>query len=834
MACYHCGLPVPENSDWSACIEGAMRPMCCPGCQAVAQCIIDNGFIDYYRDRIGYSTTADQNNVIPPELALYDTKENAAQFGNQKDTGEAVFSIEGIRCAACVWLIERRLARLPGVRSADMNYATGRLSVCWNRAVCKPSDILKTLREIGYSAYPFDAARHGEQLEQARKKMFRRLFIAGLSMMQVMMYALPVYMAGDGTMDPDMTKLMRWAGLLLTLPAMVYSAQPFFSGAWINVKNRMLGMDVPVAIGIGAAFVGSVVATVTSRGEVYFDSITMFIFLLLCSRYLELGARRKAAAALDKLQHVLPASATRMADYPTNRTTEMISATRLLRGDVILVKPGEAFAADGVILEGDTAIDLSILSGESQAVNMTAGATVPGGAMNVTQPVVLRVTQPPGESTLSVLMKLVLQAGQAKPKIALWADKVASRFVTILLVFALGVFITWHFIDPSRAWAIAIAVLVVSCPCALSLATPTVLAAATNRLLQQGVLVVQPHVLETFHQATHIIFDKTGTLTVGKPVVSHIEPLDNLAASHCLRLAAMLAASSNHPLSRALVAAADKDTEASNSDSDLTCQNLRHLVGQGLEASIHGKRYRIGSLDFVQELTESATLTPEVPGFVSVYLGTSDVLVARFDLADGLRVDAKHTVNYFQNKGKAVVLLSGDSRSVSQHIANELGITVVLGQQLPDQKLSYVQNLQRDGAVVAMVGDGINDAAVLSAADVSFAMGDGSALAQTYADCVLLSGQLKSLTVLNDIAAKTFAIIRQNLLWAVLYNLIAIPTAAFGLLNPWMSGIGMSLSSVVVIINALRLQRVPRIRKHLDPGPQPSADAIPESLRTWR
>jgi Cu2+-exporting ATPase len=811
--CFHCGLPVPEKSNWSTTIDGVSRPMCCPGCQAVAQAIIDTGFADYYSTRIGYSATADQQTLIPPELALYDGEENAAQFGDSVENGEAIFSIEGIRCAACVWLIERRLGRLPGVRSADMNVGTGRLAVRWSRADCKPSDILRALREIGYAAYPYDATKHGEQLERARKRLFRRLFIAGLSMMQVMMYAVPVYMAKDGTMDADMTKLMRWAGLLLTLPAMAYSAQPFFVGTWLNLKNRMLGMDVPVTLGIVAAFVGSVAATLRGIGDVYFDSITMFIFLLLCSRYLELGARRKAASALDNLHHALPASAARMAGYPDIRDTELVAAARLAGGDVILVKPGEAFAADGVILEGDTAVDLSLLTGESRAQRKMVGASVPGGSVNVSQPVVLRVTNTAGESTLSVLMSLIERAGQGKPQIALWADRVAAWFVAVLLVFAVAVFVAWHFIDPARAWPIAIAVLVVSCPCALSLATPTVLAAATDRLLRQGVLIVRPHVLETLHRSTHVIFDKTGTLTEGKPVLRHIETLGDAPAALCLRVAAALAANSSHPLSEALVAALTR--ENSSSGGNLRCHEIEHVVGRGLEGVVDGIRYRLGSAAFVEELSGCRASIPASSDLVSIYLGIGGACLARFDMADGLREDARRVVEYFQAKGKTVVLLSGDQQAVTQHIADQLGIAAALGQTLPEQKLAYVQNLQREGAVVAMVGDGINDAAVLSAANVSFAMGGGTALAQMHADSVLLSGQLSSLTILDETASKTIAVIRQNLIWATLYNLIAIPAAALGWLNPWMSGVGMSLSSVVVVVNALRLQRMPRVRRNV-------------------
>jgi Cu2+-exporting ATPase len=556
-----------------------------------------------------------------------------------------------------------------------------------------------------------------------------------------------------------------------------------------------------------------VVATWRAQGEVYFDSVTMFIFLLLCSRYLELAARRKAASALDNLQHALPASAQRMAAYPAQRDTTLVAAGQLREGDVILVKPGEAIAADGIVLEGDTSVDVSLLTGESQPQRKSVGASLPGGAVNVTQPIVLRVTRSVGDSTLSMLVKLIERAGQGKPQLALWADKVASWFVVVLLLFAVVIFMLWQWIDPSRAWPIAIAVLVVSCPCALSLATPTALAAATDRLVRQAILIVQPHVLETLHRATHIIFDKTGTLTVGRPVLRHVEIMDVVSAACCLQLAAALEASSAHPLAGAIMAAAQETAATGMSEkmsARLSANEVRHVVGQGLEGSIDGQRYRLGCAAFVEGLTGYSPMHSSPAEVTSIYLGIEAAWLARFDLADSLRSDAPQVIDYFQKRGKTVILLSGDQHAITQQVATELGIPIALGETLPDQKLAFVQRLQREGAIVAMVGDGVNDAAVLSAADVSFAMGGGTALAQLHADCVLLSGRLSSLCEVADTAAKTLAVIRQNLAWATLYNTLAIPAAAFGLLNPWLSGIGMSLSSAVVVLNALRLRRSAR------------------------
>jgi Cu2+-exporting ATPase len=786
-ACFHCGLPVPAGGRWAVAIDGAPRPMCCPGCEAVASSIVACGFSDYYSSRTVFAAPADLAALAPPELALYDAGDSSA--------AEALYSVDGIRCAACVWLIERRLRSLPGVRGADMNVATGRLQVRWSPEQCRPSIILRTLRQIGYAAYPFDPVRHGEQLERERKKLFRQLFIAGLSMMQVMMYALPVYLADDGSMDADMTALMQWASLLLTLPAVAYSAQPFWRGAWTGLKQRMPGMDLPVALGIAAAFGGSVAALLRGRGDVYFDSITMFIFLLLGSRYLELSARRTAARALERLRHALPAAAARMAGYPQARETELVAAGQLCAGDLILVRPGEAVAADGVIVEGATEVDLALLTGESRAQPRGVGEALPGGAVNAGQPVVLRVTRAAQESTLALLVRLVERAGHGKPRIALWADKVAAWFVLALLMLTVLVFLYWHAVDPARAWQVAIAVLVVSCPCALSLATPTALAAATDRLVRRGVLVVQPHVLETLHRATHVIFDKTGTLTRGQPVLRRVHTLAAMERAECLAIAAALEESSTHPLGIAL--------REAGGEVRRQARELRHVAGQGIEGVIDGVRYRLGSAAFVAApfgvaQDDETTL---------VYLAGPGAMLARFELADALREDAQDVVTQFQQRGMSVILLSGDGQEVTQRVAARLGIERALGGQLPDQKLAFVQALQAQGAVVAMVGDGVNDAAVLRAADVSFAMGGGSDLARMHADCVLLSGRLSTLGDCAATAGRTLAVIRQNLAWATLYNLCAIPAAAFGLLNPWMSGAGMSLSSAVVVVNALRLRR---------------------------
>ncbi|MES2297267.1 MAG: heavy metal translocating P-type ATPase [Pseudomonadota bacterium] len=802
-SCYHCGLALAdEGAPRTVVIDGLARAMCCPGCEAVARAIVDLGQSDYYRTRSGFGANAGA--LVPPALALYDHE--LERHAIDESSSEALLAVDGIRCAACVWLIEKQLAALPGVRAASLNVATERLYVCWDSALCKPSDIFDAIHRVGYAAYFYDAQRHGEQLQRSAKSLSRQLFVAGLCMMQVMMYAVPAYLADDGTLDAPMAALLRWASLLLTLPAVCYSALPFFRGAVAGLRARMPGMDVPVALGIAAAFGASVVATARGQGEVYFDSVTMFIFLLLCGRYLELTARRKAAGALERIGRAQPDSALRMAGYPGDPAVDTVAAQTLAVGDVILVRSGDAVAADGVVLDGDTHIDLALLSGESAPQARTAGDAVPGGAINVGAPFVLRVTHTARESTLSELVKLIERAGRHKPQLALWADLVASRFVLALLAFAAIVFGVWEWIDAARAWPIAIAVLVVSCPCALSLAMPTVLAAATDRLLRRGVLVVQAHTLETLHRATHIVFDKTGTLTVGAPRLQGIDVLGEMPAPDCLALAARLEAASAHPLARALLAAAQGEQGGAPAMGAGGAKRLREVPGQGLEGMIAGCRYRIGTPAFVSALAGGAAHDFEAGGGTTVFLGSEHGWLARFQLADALRPEAAATVRHFQQAGKTVLILSGDDNAVTAGIGARLGIMDARGALLPDQKLAVIKQLQQDGAVVAMVGDGINDAAVLSAADVSFAMGAGAALAQVNADAVLLSGRLDSLSETAQVGARAMRIIRQNLVWATLYNAVAIPAAALGLINPWMSGLGMTLSSALVVLNALRVR----------------------------
>ncbi|HQR53817.1 MAG TPA: heavy metal translocating P-type ATPase metal-binding domain-containing protein [Burkholderiales bacterium] len=526
-SCFHCGLPVPAGSSYCARVDGMARQMCCHGCVAVAEAIVAQGLTGYYRHRTALPPRgAEAVPAFLAQLRLYDDPTVQQSFVREAapHVREAALILEGIVCAACVWLNEQHIGRLPGVVSVAINYATRRAYVRWDERRLELSDILKAVADIGYTAHPFDAARFDEVARRERKTALWRLFVAGLGMMQVMMYAYPAYVA-DGDMSPDIESLMRWASLILTTPVVFYSAAPFFAAAWRDLQQRRVGMDVPVALGVAVAFVASVVATLRGGGEVYFDSITMFVFLLLGGRFLEMSARASAGRAAEELLKLMPAFAARLTGFPRTRATERIAVSMLKPGDCVLVKPGDSIPADGEIVEGATEVDDSLLTGESRPVLKVRGDALTGGAVNVTSPVVMRVTRVGTETVVAGILRLLDRAASDKPALAQLADRTARVFVAVLLAVAAATAAAWGMIDPGRALWVTVSVLVVSCPCALSLATPAALTAATGALTRLGVVVTRGHALETLSRATHVIFDKTGTLTHGRLELTGVEVL---------------------------------------------------------------------------------------------------------------------------------------------------------------------------------------------------------------------------------------------------------------------------------------------------------------------
>jgi Cu2+-exporting ATPase len=803
-ACFHCGLPVPPDSDFHVRIDGKPRPMCCKGCEAVAQAIVDNGLTDFYRHRTENAPTGQE--LVPEFLRqarAYDHPQVQKTFVHieGETIREASLILEGITCAACVWLNERHIAALPGVLDVKVNYATHRARVKWDNSRIQLSQILEAVHNIGYVAHPYDPSHQERLIENERRALLKRLGVAAVLGMQIMILAVSMYAGDFYGMEPEFRSFFSWISLGITLPILFFSAAPFFRAAWRDLTHWQTGMDVPVSLGISIAFAGSAWATWQQTGHVYYDSVAMFVFFLLTARYFELVARKRAAEAGQALVHAAPAVATRLG--ADNDNEETVTVTELVAGDRVLVLPGDTVPADGEVIEGHSSVDESLLTGESDPIGKQTGDRVIGGSINFESPLVIRVTSTGEDTVLASILRLLDRAQTEKPAVSQLADRTAAWFVLGVLVLASIAAVYWWQHEPARWLPILVSVLVVTCPCALSLATPTALTAATGGLTRLGLLVTRGHALETLARANHFIFDKTGTLTLGKLRVLEIRPLAGDDEATLLNTAAALESRSEHPIARAIRTAATVK---------LTVTKAESTPGGGVTGEIDGETWWLGNINFIRQQTggvidENTIATLQAGGRTVVWLANRTGVQAGIMLGDELRPGAAELVRYLHSTGKQVTLLTGDHELAAHAVASHLGIADTHWDQTPDTKLAYVRALQQDGEIVAMIGDGVNDAPVLAGAQLSIAMGSGAHIAAANADMLLLSQQLPHLVTATQVAKKTMAIIRQNLVWAVMYNLVALPLAATGYVAPWMAAIGMSASSLLVVSNALRLTR---------------------------
>ncbi len=813
--CFHCGLPVPKGASYTVIIDSNGQEMCCRGCQSVAQVIIDNDLTDFYKHRTTKSTKP--SDLIPAELQIYDNDALQESFVSVSDDArdgsirEASLILEGIVCAACVWLNERNVKQLEGVVDFRVNYSTHRASLKWDNDKIKLSDVLQAIANTGYNAHPFDPARLDAIHQKEKSAALRRIALAGMGMMQVMMPAIAIYLGENSDMSESMRNFLRWISLIITTPVVLYSSSVFFTSAWRDLKQGVFGMDVPVSLAIGSAFIASVWATATNSGEVYFDSVVMFTFFLLLGRFLEMGARHKAGQVADALVRLLPQTATRLEkDKKGSDVQTVVTASELALGDRVLIRPGETIPADGSVIEGISSANESLLTGESLPRPKQVGDTLVGGSVNVESPLTMRVDKLGDSTMLSSIIRLLDRAQSEKPNLAKFADKSAGWFVLLLLGIAVAVFVTWWFIDPSRAFWIALSVLVITCPCALSLATPAALTAATGNLTEQGVLATRGHALETLAKINHVIFDKTGTLTHGNLKSTKTTVLGKYSQKECESVAASLEVASEHPIAKAIQSLSTKPEKIAQLSAE---------SGRGVEGKLDNRRIRLGTRSYVAELAgkfsreeereENASSDKESDESLTtrVYLGTNSEWLAVFYLQDEIRESSKSTVENLQSMGIKVSLLSGDNQQAVDLVSESLGIKSATAELLPADKLQALQLLQSQGEIVAMLGDGVNDAPVLAAADVSIAMGSGSQLAQASADMILLSENLAQLPSAIKLSQRMQTIIHQNFAWAILYNVVAIPLASMGWVSPWMAAIGMSVSSIVVVLNALRLKK---------------------------
>lgn len=796
--CFHCSEPIPKGVQLTARHQNIDRAVCCIGCQAAAQWIEGLGLTDYYRLRSEPAqrseATLDFSAWDRPELARLHVRHVS------DERCEVAVLVEGLRCSACAWLIERALGNAPGVAEVGVNAAARRVHLTFDPRQSRLSDLLTALARLGYVPHPLTEEAIDSLRQRETRAAMKRLVVAGLGAMQAMMYAVALYAGVFDGIDPIVRDFFRWLGFLVATPVVLYSAQPFFAGAMRELHARRVSMDTPVALAIALIYIASLVETLRGGHEIYFDSVSMFVLFLLIGRYLEMRARHRAGDVVDALSRMQPMLAERKLRDPENLQSatddfETIGVHELLVGDIVRVAAGSTFPADGVLVEASCRVDEALVSGESKPVLRLSGESVIAGSLAIDGPTLIEVRSIGADTVLASIVRLVTRAAGERPRLARLADARAARFIIRVMILTVLTATVWMVFDPSRAFPAALAVLVVSCPCAFALAVPAALTRAIAVLARRGVLVVEADALESLAKANYFVFDKTGTLT--EP---HVDLAQSVVArgtlEQALTIAAALEQGNAHPLASAL-------RRAAGTSALPAVAGLRHVASAGVEGEISGVHYRFGQRGFsMREWVEQANPNDETSALV---LADAHGEIARFVIAEEPRAGVIETLFALRSAKIECEILSGDAAHRVEAMARRLGITQWRAGARPEDKLARLKELRAAGYAVAMVGDGVNDAPVLAAADVALAIGDGATLAHAASGILLGSSRLDMMVDARTIAERMQRTLRQNLNWALGYNLSVVPLAAFGWVPPWLAALGMSLSSIVVILNSLRI-----------------------------
>ncbi|MDO4427405.1 MAG: heavy metal translocating P-type ATPase [Moraxella sp.] len=853
--CFHCGEALPKVPFFTT-VLGKERAMCCLGCQLASQSIVEAGLSQYYLDRQKISRLAQ----VPDELQfeVYNHDEIKSKFTyNEDDYTVAELSVAGLRCAACTWLIETRLNRLDGVGRCQVNLTQARMRVLWDDDKISVGEILKTVASIGYEAHPYRQDTHEAMMKRQNKKMLIRLGVAAIGTMQAMMFSIGMYFGDYSGIATEHRQFLQYVSMIASIPVLFYAGVPFFSSAWSALRAKTVNMDIPVSIALLLTFFASSYAVFTNSGETYFDSVAMFVFFLLAGRFIEQNARLKASSMASDLVLIAPKvvkklgqDLTLLEKYQTSEQDEFLAYLnsqnfdnlnqvidnkdnlihKVQAGDIVQVGAGDEILGDGILLSKSASVSQSLLTGESDLIVKNQGDKLLGGSQNDTQPLVMLVVENGENSQIALIDRLINRAMSEKPQIAKDVDKMARLFVARVLILAVIVFGVWWWFDKTQALWATVAVLVATCPCALSLATPISLAVATNRLASNQFLVTRGHTIETLSKIDVVAFDKTGTLTTGRANLTAIVPFQDEFKHNqdaLLAIAGALETGSRHPIAECLKL-------ASQSLHLPVVKELTHFAGGGVAGVIDGATYRLGNAKFALNDDDFALDYDKFGANMGAVLsveqkqgqGGGFVPVACFYFNDVVREDTLDVIKSLQNQGLEVIMLTGDNSINADNLAQKLGIPYQKG-LLPEDKVNIIKELQsepknkpknkpsnkpnkqnpKEHKKVLMIGDGINDAPVLAAADVSVAMASASDLAAVSADGVLLGDTLTPVVQGQRVADKTARIIRQNLRWAFFYNTIVIIPAALGYVPPWLAAIGMSLSSLGVVLNALRIKK---------------------------
>jgi len=797
--CFHCRLDLPKGKSYMLEINHQKAYFCCPGCQAVTQTILGLGLENYYKHRDDSNVPV--ANILPDikNLEIYDQPDIQSDFvvfthGKK----EAHIVIKGMHCAACIWLIENHLSAVAGIDNIKINLTTHRALIQWDEQKIKLSQILYKIYQLGYSASP-DTNDESKKIQaKIRIATLKRLGVAGLGMMQVMMFAVALYLGAWSHIEAEHVIFIRWVSWLVTTPVLFYAGWPFFQSAYRVIQAKHLNMDVPISLALIATYVASVFSTILNGKEVYFDSICMFVFFLTLSRFLELSARFKLTSPFST-HDMLPLTAIKI---DNQQKESCIPLTSILADDLLLIKAGETIPADGIVTKGKSTVSESMLTGEPYPKCKSIGDSLYAGTQNIDQVLVMRVNQTGINTLFSQITRLIEKATLAKPQLIDLTNQMASYFVGAVLLIAFGTILYWSQYTWNQAFEHTISVLVVTCPCALALAIPTVVTRTTYTFMKNGLLIINSHVMEGLNQITDVVFDKTGTLTQGKLSVARYEQVSECKQTNAKNIAYHLEIHSEHPVAKAITHFCQHDKNESNVDG------IQNYINQGIEGKVDGVIYRIGQPSFALEFCSDLGVELNIPYDVNRYcvLTNRNGVIAWFEILDPLREDAKALIQSLHKTNRKTHILSGDPSNEPEQLQKLLDIDFVTNNAAPEDKVQYLEKLQAQSKKVLMIGDGINDAPVMGGAAISIAMQDGSDLAKTNADAILMSNQLKDLAHMFVVAKQGKNLMLQNVAWAIGYNTIALPLAVCGYIQPYQAALGMSISSLIVVVNALRLK----------------------------
>ena len=812
--CYHCGLATPTQNPirdlksgktGNSTVDNKEKIFCCSGCLGAYHIISGMGLEDYYRLREGESSSLQpEDSDIDGLLAFDDIEYQRGLVREIGENREINLILSGIHCAACVWLNEQVLRKLSGIEAVQVNFSTQRAKICWNPSQTTLSSIIKTIRRIGYQAEPYDPSQGELVYQQRDKELLSRLGVAAFGAANIMFLSVALYAGYFQGIEAEYKRFFHWLSFALATPVVFYSGWLFFHGAWRGLRLGHLNMDLPITLGVLATYGYSVAITLSNKGEVYFDSAALFIFILLTGRYLESAARRKAAGATERLLNLEPKTATLL----KNGQPVTVPVREVRVGDHLLIKPGERIPVDGSILHGQTTVDESMLTGESLPIAKAPDDMVAGGSMNVDGGLTIQAVRVGAETSLAKIIQRVESAQAGRPPIQGLADKIAVWFIGAILIWASATLIYWLRYDPSQALENTVALLIITCPCALGLATPAAIVVATGAAARHGILIKNGETLERLERVTQVILDKTGTITQGRPQVNSILPAPGVSQEYLLRQAAGVEQFSEHPVGKSIVQAL-KQHGWSLPNAVKQAQNS---PGLGMSASIAGKKIRVGRLEFASaDLTSPPLSYPNRPDNPATWAmcAEDNRLLGWIGLSDRPKDEAKNAIATIKSMKLPVRLLSGDQQAVVEQVAMEMGIDKSESELLPDEKEKCIQQLQEQGEVTAMVGDGINDAPALARSDVAMAVENASDITVATADVILLNRNLDNVAETFALARQTMKIIRQNFLFSFMYNGLAIPLAIAGYVSPIIAAIAMPLSSLVVVGNALRLKQIP-------------------------